>query len=37
MLRVGLAILKGSNVKDSNIPILMVSTGINVYTSAGVR
>jgi len=37
VLRVGTAILKGSDVKDSTISLLITSTGIEVNTSAGVR
>ena len=37
ILRLGPAILKGSGVKDSTIPLLVDSTGVDVYISAGVR
>ena len=39
MLRLGPAILTGSDAKDSTIPPLMVATGVVVgeKTSAGVR
>ena len=36
VLRVGPAILKGSDVKDSTIPLLVDSTGVGVNISAGV-
>ena len=37
MLRSGPAIPKGSCIKDSTIPLLVDSTGVAQYTSAGVR
>ncbi|MFC1966524.1 hypothetical protein ACFLVW_06260 [Chloroflexota bacterium] len=33
----GAAILKGSGVKDSTIPVLVASTGIEVNNSADIR
>ncbi len=37
ILRLGPTILEGFGVKDSIIPLLVDSTGVDVYTSAGVR
>ena len=37
MLRSGPAIPKGSGVKDSTIPRLVASTGVEMNTSAGAR
>ncbi|MFC1937564.1 hypothetical protein ACFLWY_03275 [Chloroflexota bacterium] len=37
MLRLGPAILKGSDANDSTIPVLVASAGVEVNASAGVR